>query len=298
MVMLVTGGSGFIGSHVVDALIKEGYNVRIFDKINPKRDDVDWFKGDLLNERDTIEACRDVEAVFHLAAVADVNVAHTHPEQCLLVNELGTLNMLKASMAQEVERFVLASTTWVYGKTEGIVDESTRLPMPDHIYSKTKIGQEQLVTSWYNQYKVPAYTILRYGIPYGPRMRSNMVIAIFVRRAMQKKPITLFGEGDQGRHFIYVLDLAEAHIKALHENGKNEIFNIAGTEFVTIKQIVDYLQEYFGDMVIKKEPPRPGDFKGVRMSVEKAAKLINWVPKTTFKEGLIKYIEYVKEHGF
>jgi len=114
MVMLVTGGSGFIGSHVVDKLVEQGFEVRIFDKYKPRRDDVEWFKGDLLNEKDILEACKDVETIYHLAAIADVNVALSHFELCLMTNEMGTMNFLEGAVAKEVERVILASSTWVY----------------------------------------------------------------------------------------------------------------------------------------------------------------------------------------
>ena len=293
MQVLVTGGSGFIGSHLVDKLIENGIDVRVFDKYKPKRDDVEWFKGDILSEKDVLEACRDVEVIFHLAAIADVNVALSYFETCFMINEIGTMNFLKGAIAREVERFVLASTTWVYGRTEGPVDENTPVPLPDHIYTKTKIGQEQLVYAWNQHYGLP-FTILRYGIPYGPRMRSNMAIAIFVRKAVRHEPITIFGDGEQGRCFIYVEDLAEGNVAASSENAKNEVINLAGPEFITIKDIVKTLQEFFGDVSVKNEPPRPHDFKGSIIIIEKAKKLLQWEPKTPFREGLRKYIEYVK----
>jgi len=291
--ILVTGGSGFIGSHVVDKLLEDDYEVRVFDRIKPPREDVEWFNGDLLNEKDVLEACKDVETIYHLAAIADVNVALSHFDTCLMVNEMGTMNFLKSATAEEVERIVLASTTWVYGRIKGVVKEDAPIPFPDHIYTKTKIGQEQLVYSWHQHHGLP-YTILRYDIPYGPRMRSNMAISIFVRRAIRGEPITIFGDGKQGRCWIYVEDLAEGNVAALAEGGKNEIINLAGPEFVTMSQIAEALKEIFGDMLVKNEPARPHDFEGSITSVAKAKRLLGWEPKTRFQDGLRKYIEYVK----
>jgi UDP-glucose 4-epimerase len=188
---------------------------------------------------------------------------------------------------------ILASSTWVYGNVEGTVDENTPIPMPDHVYTKTKIGQEHLVHSWNKHYGLP-YTILRYDIPYGPRMRSNMVIAIFARKAMKHEPLTLFGDGSQGRCFIYVEDLAEGNVAALEAGKKNEIFNLAGNEFVTISDIVDNLKQIFGNLDVKHEPPRPADFKGVIVNIEKAKKMLKWKPKTAFRQGLRKYVESLK----
>jgi UDP-glucose 4-epimerase len=291
--VLVTGGSGFIGSHVVDELIKKDYEVRVFDRVKPQRENVEWFNGDLLNEKDVLEACKDIEAIYHLAAIADVNVALSHFETCLMVNEMGTMNFLKSATAEEVERIVLASTAWVYGKSKGVVKEDTPIPFPEHIYTKTKIGQEQLVYSWHQHYGLP-FTILRYDIPYGPRMRSNMAISIFVRRAMRREPISIFGDGKQGRCWIYVEDLAQGNVAALTEGGKNEIINLAGPEFVTMNQIVECLKELFNDIPVKYEPARLHDFEGSVTNIEKAEKLLKWRPKTPFKEGLRKYVQYVK----
>jgi len=296
MVILVTGGSGFIGSHLTAKLVEKGYHVRVFDQRKPLQENVTWFKGNLLNENDVLEACRDVEYIYHLAAVADVNAALSHPELCLEVNEKGTVNLLKAASAKEVERVVLASTTWVYGRTEGVVDENTPIPMPDHIYTKTKIGQEHLLYAWHKHYGL-RYTILRYGIPYGPGMRSNMAIAIFARKAMQKETISVFGDGMQGRCFIYVEDLAEGNVAALKGNAENQIFNLAGTEFITINQVVNSLKKIFGEIKVEHKFSRPADFKGAKVSIEKAKRLLEWEPKRKLEEGLRLYVEYLKKRG-
>ena len=295
MVILVTGGFGFIGSHIVDKLLEKGYTVRVFDKLKPHRENVEWHRGDIQNEKEILEACRDVEVIYHLAAVADVNVALSSPQLCLQVNEVGTMNLLRAATAKEVDRTILASTTWVYGKVKGVVDENTPIPPPDHIYTKTKIGQEHLLISWQKHYGLP-YTILRYDIPYGPKMRSNMAIAIFVRKAMRKEPITIFGDGTQGRCFIYVEDLAEGNVASLKESGKNQVFNLAGVEFVTINQVVANLKQIFGEINLEHKPLRPSDFKGVEVSIEKAKKMLDWKPKNSFEKGLKKYVEYVRSN--
>lgn len=294
MVILVTGGSGFIGSHIVDKLVEKGYDVRVFDQIKPLNENVEWFRGDLLNHNDILLACKDVEVAYHLAAIADVGVAVSNTSICININEVGTVNLLKACTSREVERIILASTTWVYGRAEGIVTEESPIPLPEHIYTKTKIGQEQLVYAWNKHFGLP-YTMLRFGIPYGPRMRSNMAIAIFVRKAMTNEYITIFGDGTQGRCFIYVEDLAEGNIAALKREGKNQIFNLAGPEFITINTIIENLTQMFGSINVLREPPRPSDFKGVIVSIERAKTILGWTPKVPFTLGLKKYIDSIKK---
>ena len=289
MVVLVTGGSGFIGSHVVDALKKKGFSVRVFDQVKPAAD-VEWVKGDLRSKEDAYNAVHDVEAVFHLAAIADVNVATTDPHLCVDVNELGTLNLLMACTGADVDRFILASTVWVYGRATDVVTEEMPINMPADIYTKTKIGQEHLVHAWGKLHSL-RYTILRYDIPYGPRMRSNMAIAAFVRRAMNKEPISVFGDGKQGRCWIYASDLGEAHTLALKPAADNQIVNIAGKDFVTISEIVEMLKKKLGDFPVKHEPVRPGDFAGVHTSIQKAKSLLNWEPAVPFDRGVSMYIE-------
>jgi len=292
---VVTGGSGFIGSHIVDKLLERGEAVRVIDLVKPQRKDVEWIQVDLLNENDVERAVSDAETVYHLAAVADVNKVLVDTKACLRINEEGTLNLLKACTTKEADRVILASTTWVYGKTAGTVTEDSHLPPPDNIYTKTKIGQEHLTLAWHDHFGLD-YTILRYDIPYGSRMRSNMAIAAFVRKAAKKEAITVFGDGGQGRCFIYVEDLAEGSIASSMPSGKNQIFNLAGAEFITINDIVTQLKRRFGDLAIEHAPPRPGDFRGVRTSIEKARTVLDWKPKIDFEEGMERYVSSLKLH--
>ncbi|MCJ7768191.1 NAD-dependent epimerase/dehydratase family protein [Candidatus Bathyarchaeota archaeon] len=294
MVVLVTGGSGFIGRHIVDRLIEDAYEVRVLDIKKPHRDEVEWIKVDLMNKEDLIGACRDAEYVFHLAAISDVNVALSKPELCVGVNEVGTLNVLQAAQALEVERVILASTTWVYGRTEGVATEEMIIPPPDHLYTATKIAQEHLVLSWSKHYGLP-YTILRYDIPYGPGMRLNMAIARFVWKAMRGQPVTVYGDGSQGRCFIYIEDLAVGNVAALSHSAENATVNLAGKEFVSLTDVVEELKNIFPHIQVRYDRERQADFRGVRVGIQKAAKLLGWEPKIAFREGLRKYVEYTRD---
>lgn len=294
MRVLVTGGSGFIGSHTINELKSQNHKVIVFDTVTPSRKDIEFFRGDLLNDEAIIKASKGIDVIYHLGAIADVDVALSYPKWCLTVNEIGTINTLQAAITHNVSRVILASTTWVYGKTPLTVTEYTPLPLPDHIYTKTKLGQEQLVHAWHEHYGLP-YTILRYDIPYGPKMRKNMAIDIFIRNMLQNKPITIFGDGKQGRCFIYITDLAKGNVAALQEKAKNQIFNLAGTEFITLNHIVNLLQKMNNKIQVTHDLKRRQDFLGVSVSIEKAKKLLNWEPKIPFYEGLLKYVDYVKK---
>lgn len=291
--MLVTGGSGFIGSHIVDTLSAEGFGVRVIDKVRPPNRKCDWLKGDVMSRERVDKATRNVEAVFHLAGVTDAVAAEKAPELCISVNELGTLNLLRACSRRDVELFVLASTVWVYGSNYGTVTEETTIPPPDNVYTKSKIGQEHLVRQWKESHALP-YTILRYDIPYGPRMRENMAIASFVRKAMRKEMITIHGDGRQGRCWIFVTDLAQAHRAVLNQSAVNQTVNLAGDEFVTVLEIVDLLSKTFGPLPISHQMKVPTGFRGVRTNIEKARKLLGWSPTVSFRDGLSMYIDHVK----
>ncbi len=138
-------------------------------------------------------------------------------------------------------------------------------------------------------------TILRYGIPYGPRARGAAVIPIFVSKALKGEPLTIAGDGSQFRKFIYVEDLAEGNVLALKSIAKNKIYNLEGKEKVTIKQIAETVQKLMGDVKIESVPARPGDFSGKEISSELAKKELDWEPKVSFKEGVKRYIEWYKQ---
>jgi UDP-glucose 4-epimerase len=289
MVVLVTGGSGFIGSHLVESLHHHGYDVRVFDKVRPSLEGVEWCKGDVTVKDSLKEAFRDVDQIYHLAAMADVNVVTKDPEGCVQANVVGTLNVLEASLNSGIDKLVLASTSWVYGSSSQEATEDAPLSQPSDVYVASKIMQEQLVLAWGKQFGLP-YTILRYDIPYGPRMRPNMAIARFVSSLARKEPITVFGDGTQGRCWIYVQDLAEGNVAALKGDVKNQIINLAGREFVTINVILEELRRHFKDVKVRYAPQRPIDFKGMTVSIGKAREQLGWEPKTRFSDGLKKYL--------
>ncbi|MBS1213994.1 MAG: dTDP-glucose 4,6-dehydratase, partial [Proteobacteria bacterium] len=218
---IVTGGAGFIGSHVVDALKDAGLDVTVVDyRVSPHRQDVGFENVDLMDMASVLSATKGADHIFHLAAISNVNYAHKYPVYTTALNVVGTANVLEAARVHGGIRVYLASTVWVYNGTPGnsVLDESTPFYLngAGHIYSSSKIAGEMICHNYAELYKVP-FTILRYGIPYGPRMREELLIPIFLKKALHGEPLTISGKGQQFRNFVYVRDMADAHVLAMGE---------------------------------------------------------------------------------
>jgi len=296
MKVLVTGGSGFIGSHVVDKLRDKGVEVRVYDGIMPTyRKDIEFYQGSILDITSLGFAINGVDAIFHLAAVADVKDVYNNPYHSEAINVRGTINVLEAARTANVKRIIYGSTTWVYSEAaSNNVDESTPLHAPTHLYTATKLTGEYYCQSYSKLYGMEV-TILRYGIPYGPRARDGAVVPIFVRKAMKGEPLTIAGDGSQFRKFVYVEDLAEGNVLALKNIAKNKTYNLDGREKVTIKQIAETIKKILGNVKIEYTPARPGDFSGKEVSSDLAKKELNWEPQISFEEGVRRYIKWYKE---
>jgi UDP-glucose 4-epimerase len=236
-----------------------------------------------------------VDAVYHLAAIADVKDVYNDPYYSESINVRGTINVLEACRKAGVKRVIYGSTTWVYSEAAGTnVDETTPLYAPTHLYTATKLTGEYYCQSYSKLYGMEI-TILRYGIPYGPRARDGAVVPIFVRKALNGEPLTIAGDGSQFRKFVYVEDLAEGNALALKSVAKNKIYNLDGREKVTIKQIAETVKKVIGDVKIEFTPARPGDFSGKEVSSELAKKELVWEPKVSFEEGVRRYVKWYKE---
>lgn len=295
MRVLVTGGSGFIGSHVVDKLRERGIHVRVFDMVMPTfRSDVEFYHGSLLDLEALRMSLSGIDAIYHLAAVADVKDVYEDPHYSESINVRGTINVLEAARRGAKQRVVYGSTTWVYSEVaEQVVDEQTPLRAPAHLYTATKIASEYYCQCYSRLYDVPV-TILRYGIPYGPRARDGAVVPILVQKALRGEALTIAGDGSQFRKFVYVEDLAEGNVLALKSVAKNKIYNLDGTEKVSIKGIAETVQKLVGDVKIERVPARPGDFSGKEVSSELAKKELGWEPRVPFEEGVRRYIEWYR----
>jgi UDP-glucose 4-epimerase len=291
----VTGGSGFIGSHVLDKLVAAGHDVVNLD-LRPSPYGHPTVVGDLSDRGVLAEALAGCDAVVHLAAIADVDWVVQDPELTDRVNVRGTQSLLDAASELGVQRFVYASTIWVYGDASDPepVDEDTLLGLPKHFYTATKIAGEMYCASYGELYGLE-HTILRFGIPYGPRSRPTAVVAAFTAKALRGEPLTIAGDGTQSRRFVYVEDLAEGVVAALAPQAANRIYNLVGRENTSIRAIARTIRDVIGDVAIVHVEGRAGDLKGGNISGQRALEELGWEPTTTFAEGVRRYVDWVTD---
>ncbi len=297
MRVIVTGGSGFIGSHVADALAAQGHEVCIYDLDTPQHGSVcEYVRGDTKDLDRLMKTVRSGDAIFHLAAEANVNRFFESP---LFSNEntsQSTMCVLEAARRVAAARVLLASTEWVYGSAsengDGMITEDCAYAQaPDHLYTCSKIAAELFCIGYQKLYGVE-YTLMRYGIPFGERARPETVTPIFIRRILKNETITIHGDGSQYRQFIYVKDLAEGNVACLNERGRNETFNLNGKEKVTVLQVVRALERILGKKAnVEFVEDRKGNFKGRFISSEKAKRLLAWEPRHGYEEALALYVE-------
>ena len=295
----VTGGTGFIGSHLVDRLRDAGHEVAVLDMRPPHRSDVQFHAVSITDQAALVKALRGVDVVFHLAAVSNVNDAADQPVRTIDLNVGGTARVWEAARRADVARAVLASTVWVYAAAppaapgEGAADELTPLNPAGsgHIYTASKVAAEMVVHNYADLYGQD-FTILRYGIPFGPRMRAELVIPRFVRAALSGDTISVHGDGTQYRNYVYIDDLIDAHLLALSPAGINEVFNLEGTEQISIRRLVETISAVLSRKVaVEFGAARPGDYEGREVSAAKAAAVLGWAPKVSFEEGLRRFVE-------
>jgi len=295
----VIGGSGFIGSHIVDKLIEKGHDVTVFDIMKPQRPDVNHIVIDIIDiSKTTIALAGGYDVIYMLAAMADVNDVFNNPIEATEINIMGVANVLEAARRNHIKRVIFSSTIWVYemAGVENVSEDTYFSPVNvKHVYTASKLAAEMYLFAFQKLYGIN-FTILRYGIPYGPRARGGTVAAIFVKKAFSKEPLTINGDGLQYRNFIYVEDLAEGNVAALNEIAINKIYNIEGLRPISVKEVADTVKKIIGgDVKIVYTPARPGDFSGKIVSRERAKQELGWEPKIDFEEGLKRYIKWYKE---
>ncbi len=298
MKAVVAGGSGFIGSHVVDAVLAKGMEVLIYDLEAPRYGQPCAFlRGDTRDIDRMVQAFKPGDIVYLLAAEANVNRFLESPVYSNGITAGSTLSVLEAARRAQVARVILASTEWVYGSLpeaggEVITEETPYTQTPDHIYTSSKIASELFCKNYRDLFGLN-YTIMRYGIPFGERARPETVTPIFIRRILRGEPITIHGDGSQSRQFIYVKDLAAGNAACLNTAAENQVFNLNGKEPISVLQIVSTLEAILGrKAIVSFSEDRKGNFKGRFISSEKARRLLGWAPALDYENAMRLYVDW------
>jgi len=302
--VLVTGGAGFIGRHLVDRLVREGHPVRIIDNLSSGKleniqqhidtNKVEFIKGDI---RDTALVKKSVDGVgfvVHLAAIISVPFSVENPDLTFDVNIQGTHNLLVAATEKNVEKFVFISSCAVYGDPESKpVTEKTKTS-PISPYAESKLIAERYCLS-YNQSNQLKTVVLRFFNVYGPRQSMNAysgVITIFINKVKQKQPLIIYGDGSQTRDFVNVRDIVDAILVAMkNQKAEGEIFNIGSGKSTSINELAKTVLELGNvDLEIKYEKHRAGDIEHSLADITKAKKLLGYEPKVSLRDGLRELI--------
>lgn len=294
MKVLVTGAAGFLGRHVVRHFKENEWQVTAFDLDEPTGEDVDFVIGDLTDLDDVRAAVKGYTHVVHIGAIGDVYLAGENPPLAAAVNVVGTANVLRAAIENSA-RVIYASTWEVYGEPEREPLDETHPTNPDHPYNITKLGGEALVMAACHLEGADAVA-LRLGTAYGSGLRPNSVFRIFIDKARAGEPLTIQGDGSQGRQFTHAHDIARAFEIAARSDVKGQAFNIVAPDVTSIKELADSVASRFPTEVTYGEP-RPGDVPPALVSAESARIHLGWEAEVSFSEGLEDLIESVIEEN-
>jgi UDP-glucose-4-epimerase GalE len=303
--ILVTGGAGFIGSHLTRELVRRGYSVVVLDNFHSGRTEnlhdlinsavIKFIRGDVRDRKIVREAIRDVDAVVHFAALIDVGESVKNPLETHDVNVTGTLNVLQEATEKGVDKFVFASSTAVYGDESPLplVEEYALKPISP--YAVSKVCGEFYCRVFCDCYDMDA-VVLRYFNVYGPGQEGNPyagVIAKFVQSGLRCEPLTIFGDGEQTRDFIHVDDVVRATVMALEsEKQKGKVFNVCTGISTSVNQLAHIVREVLGnDVQIDMAGPRKGDVKNNYGDPSKAKKGLGFKAQVSLKKGIRQLAE-------
>lgn len=308
--VLVTGGAGFIGSHLVDRLLDEGFEVVVLDDFSAGRmenlsncfgrDGFVLVRGDVRDGNFVRRVVEGVDVVFHLAALVSVPVSVENPVLVENVNVGGTLNVLKACVDTSVKRFVFAGSCAVYGEGCGVPRREDDVLDPISPYGVSKLAGEFYCKVFYRVYGLGT-VILRYFNVYGPRQvygPYSGVISIFINRLLEGKPPVIFGDGNQVRDFVYVGDVVEANLLAMFsKNAVGGVFNVGSGRCTSINELARLLIELM-DVDVKPvySDPRPGDIRYSCADISRARMVLGFEPRVELREGLLETIAWFKDN--
>ncbi len=301
--VVVTGGAGFIGSHIVEYWLKENAEVHIVDNLRSGYlsnvellPDAIFHKGSITDRELIFKVFRDADFVHHLAALVSVPESIEKPEECREINITGLLNVLDASKEYGIKKIVLSSSAAIYGENP-ITPKTIKLkPDPKSPYAETKLEGESLL-NFYNQNDGLGAISLRYFNVFGPRQDPKSqyaaAVPIFVEKALNSKPIIIYGDGTQTRDFIFVKDVVKANILAVTNENINGVFNVATGKAISINDIARLvIAETRSKSEIVYEKERPGDIKHSLASIDATTSQLNFQPEYDLMKGLKETINY------
>ena len=304
MKAVVTGGAGFIGSHVVERLINDDYEVVVIDNfstghrnnIAPFLEKINLVEADIANSTGWESKFHEADVVFHLAALADIVPSIKNPEEYFFSNVTGTFNVVQASRSSQVNRFIYAASSSCYGIPENLPTSESDSIDPQYPYALTKYLGEELVMHWAKVYNLPAVS-LRFFNVYGPRSRTSgtygAMFGVFLAQKLAGKPYTIVGDGTQTRDFTYVTDVVDAIISAAKSDYKKIVFNVGSGATISVNRVVELLE---GERVYI--PKRPGEPDCTFADISLIKEKLNWYPKVSIEAGirlLLKEIDYWKD---
>ena len=302
MKTVVTGGCGFIGSHLSEKLLSYGHEVVIVDnlacgrmenitslKSHPK---LSFFNQDICDPAGLDQCIEGADWVFHLAGLADIVPSIENPENYFRTNVQGTLNVLQSARSKGVKRLVYAASSSSYGIPEVYPTPETSPISPLYPYALTKYMGEELVLHWERTYKLPAISLRLFNV-YGPRSRTSgtygAVFGVFLAQKIHGKPFTVVGDGTQTRDFTYVTDVAEAFVTAAQSNVSGEAMNVGSGHHYSVNRLIELL----GGKVVYI-PKRPGEPDCTFADTQKIKRLLGWLPKVSFEEGVRNMLDAIE----
>ncbi|MCB0164193.1 MAG: SDR family oxidoreductase [Anaerolineae bacterium] len=303
---LVTGGAGFIGSHIVDALVARGDQVRVLDNLSsgyPKNlahlaSQIEFIEGDIREEAVVRDAVGGVDLVFHLAAMVSVPESMAKPVEAESINALGTLKLLSLAAAAGVRRLVLSSTCAVYGDEPTLPKTETMTPQPKSPYAISKLAAEYYCRLFNDSFDLET-VVLRYFNVFGPRQDPSSaysgVISIFVDKMMRGEVPLIFGDGQQTRDFVFVKDVVRANLLAAQNpQAAGQLFNIGTERQITINHLFHTLSQIFKlDIQPIYQPARSGDIRYSYANAHQAKTLLGWTANVSFEAGLAQLVDSV-----